>query len=74
MTVMDLEKNQWATVEAIEGDLPLCVRLLEMGFTPGEKLRRTAKAPFSDPVAVNIRGSVFALRENEADCVKISIS
>ncbi len=48
-----------------------CVRLMEMGFTPGQEVRVIARSPFRDPVAVSVRGSVIALRKNEAECVLI---
>lgn len=48
-----------------------CLRLMELGFTPGQKVKLIAKSPFSDPLAISIRGTVIALRKNEAECIKI---
>ena len=73
MTVLDLPKNRWARVEQVEGDEELRMRLLEMGFTPGECIRLVAASPFHNPIAVNLRGTVFALREYEAACLKICL-
>jgi ferrous iron transport protein A len=48
-----------------------CLRLLEMGFTPGQKITLIAKSPFKDPLAYSIRGTIIALRSNEAQCIKV---
>ena len=69
MTALDLPKNTWATVEGVVGDEALSFRLLEMGFTPGECIRVVAASPFHNPIAVNLRGTVFALRDYEASCL-----
>ena len=48
-----------------------CLRLLELGFTPGQEVTLIAKAPFKDPLAVSVRGTIIALRSSEAECIKI---
>lgn len=73
MTLLDLPKDQWARVETVEGEESLRLRLMEMGFTPGECIRLVAASPFHNPVAVSLRGTVFALREYEAACLKICL-
>ncbi|OGH58424.1 MAG: hypothetical protein A3G34_08105 [Candidatus Lindowbacteria bacterium RIFCSPLOWO2_12_FULL_62_27] len=73
MTVLDLPRNRWARVEAVEGDDAIRTRLLEMGFTPGECIRLVAASPFHNPIAVNLRGTVFALRDYEASCLKVCL-
>ncbi|HRE11114.1 MAG TPA: FeoA family protein [Ignavibacteria bacterium] len=49
-----------------------CLRLMELGFTPGQEVTVVAKSPFKDPVAVSVRGTIIALRKNEAECIKIN--
>lgn len=73
MTILDLPKNQWARVERVDGDEAISTRLLEMGFTPGECIRVVAASPFHNPIAVNLRGTVFALRDYEASCLKVCL-
>lgn len=47
-------------------------RLLELGFRVGETVRVSAEAPFThDPIVVEIRGSVFALRRNELKVLQV---
>ncbi len=48
-----------------------CLRLLELGFTPGQEVTIVAKSPFKDPLAVSVRGTIIALRKSEAECIKI---
>lgn len=48
-----------------------CLRLMELGFTPGQPIQMVAKSPFRCPVAVSIRGTVIALRKSEAECIHL---
>ena len=55
---------------ALAGDLGL--RLLELGFVPGEALRVVARGfPGGEPMAVRIGNTTFALRRFEADLVQV---
>lgn len=48
------------------------MRLIEIGFVPGEAFEIIAEAsPGGDPIAVRIGGSCFALRRREADAVLV---
>lgn len=47
-------------------------RLLELGFTPGEKIRVVAVSfPKGDPMAVRLGNTTFALRRHEASLIQI---
>ena len=60
-------------MEAAEHDGPLLLRLLEIGFLPGERVRVVARSfPGGDPLAVRVGRSTFALRRSEAALVRIS--
>jgi len=49
------------------------LRLLELGFVPGETVRVMARAfPAGDPLAVRIGNSTFALRRHEAALVRLA--
>jgi ferrous iron transport protein A len=52
---------------------PDCARRLEeLGFMPGERVVVTARAwPGGDPLAVRVGVSRFALRGNEAACIRV---
>lgn len=49
----------------------LRVKLLEMGITEGKLLEVLFRAPFGDPIAVNIDGYVLSLRKDEAQLIQV---
>jgi Fe2+ transport system protein FeoA len=49
------------------------LRLLEVGFLPGERVRLTACGlPGRDPLAVRVGQSTFALRRHEAALIQVA--
>jgi DtxR family Mn-dependent transcriptional regulator len=46
-------------------------RLLDLGIVPGTKITAETRSPSGDPTAYNIRGALIALRQNQADLIKI---
>ena len=51
-------------------DRQLVLRLLEIGFVPGEEVQVTATGPGGrEPLAVRVAGTTFALRRHEAEHV-----
>ena len=71
----DLNCGETAVIKSVGDD---CIdvnchslRLLEIGFTPGQEITIVAKSPFKDPLAISIRGTIIALRKSEAECIKI---
>jgi ferrous iron transport protein A len=71
-----LHKGDRATVTGIaagdaEGD-EVRLRLMELGFVPGEQIRVVAESfPGGDPMAVRVGNSTFALRRHEAMWVEV---
>jgi len=60
-----------ADADAETGEVLL--RLLEIGFLPGEPVQVMARAfPGHDPVAVRVGHTTFALRRHEAALVRVS--
>jgi Fe2+ transport system protein FeoA len=50
------------------------MRLIELGFVPGESFEIIAESmPGGDPIAVRIGGTCFALRRREAAAVMVSL-
>jgi ferrous iron transport protein A len=53
----------------------IMLRLLELGFSPGEQVRVLAESfPGGDPMAIRVGNSTFALRRHEAAMVQIDRS
>lgn len=75
-TVADLKIGDTALITSVGDDcLDIhchCIRLMELGFTPGQEVKLIARSPFKDPMAVSVRGTVIALRAEEAECIKIN--
>ena len=72
-----LPSHQWATVlvvqrpEAAEGR-ELALRLIEIGFVPGEAVRIVASGvPGREPLAVRLGHTTFALRRHEAALIRV---
>lgn len=49
----------------------LRVKLLEMGLIEGKKLHVLFRAPFGDPIAVDVDGYILSLRKDEASLVQV---
>ena len=47
-------------------DGELSLKIFEMGLHPGKVVKVIGKAPLGDPIAVEIGGSVLAIRKEEA--------
>ena len=74
-TVAEMGCGECATICKLSGEHlgqnSPCIKLLELGFTPGQMVTVIAKSPFKDPVAVCVRGTVIALRKQEAECIQV---
>ena len=51
----------------------LKVKLMEMGLVEGKKLEILYRAPFGDPIAVDIDGYVLSLRKDEAKLIEVEV-
>ena len=76
-TLGKMVKGQSATIIRVgnEGLPPdLIQRMMEMGFLEGSAVEVVHEAPIGrDPVVVRVRGSLIALRRNEANAVEVSL-
>jgi ferrous iron transport protein A len=77
ISLADLPRGTDATVAevlapALPEDGPLVLRLIEIGFVPGEPVRIVAQGfPGREPIAVRLGGTTFALRRFEADYIRV---
>ena len=77
ITLASLKKGDSAMVTGLAAadgteQLAIKIRLLELGFAVGEKLRVVAESfPRRDPMAVRIGNTVFALRRAEAAMIQV---
>jgi ferrous iron transport protein A len=52
-------------------DSELTPKLVEMGFYAGQELEILFKAPFGDPIAVDVSGYVLSMRLSEAKLIEV---
>ena len=57
-------------IRRIEND-ELFLKLMEMGFIPGEVITIDQVAPLGDPISVSVAGYSLSLRLNEAKSVLV---
>ncbi len=58
-------------VKELVGSPEISGRLRELGFTTGEHIRIVGVAPFGEPLMIEVRGAIVALRKSEAACIRI---
>lgn len=68
----ELEAGEKAIIVSLE-DEELILKLMEMGFIPGEEIKVEQIAPLGDPISVMIAGYQVSLRINEADSIIVEI-
>lgn len=70
-TAADLEFGEVVKINEIDIKHPSSRRILEIGFTPGQEIELINKSLFNDPLAFSVRGTLIAIRKNEAGCIKV---
>lgn len=73
-TLDQLQPNQSATVTSLTCTGPERRRLLDLGLTPGTQIVIEMGNPLGDPIAYLIRGSVIALRRDQAQHIQIAVN
>ena len=58
-------------VQDVSGADAIAIRLLEMGLTPGVDVRLVGRAPFGDPLELELRGYRLSIRRQEAARVAV---
>jgi ferrous iron transport protein A len=49
----------------------LKVKLMEMGIMEGKEVKVLYRAPFGDPMAVDLGGYILSLRNDEAELIQV---
>lgn len=71
-TAAELKHGEKARISDINPENPSHKRLIEIGFTPGQEIELVNSSVFNDPLAFSVRGTLIAIRRNEADCIILS--
>ncbi len=72
LKLSQLKVGQKAIIVSLE-DEELVLKMMEMGFLPGEDITVEQVAPLGDPISVMIAGYQVSLRINEADSIIVEI-
>ncbi|HQY21235.1 MAG TPA: ferrous iron transport protein A [Ignavibacteria bacterium] len=70
-TAAEMKIGEKAIIEDIDNEHPSSHRLMEIGFTPGQEIELLNKSIFNDPISFSIRGTIIAIRKNEASSIII---
>lgn len=74
MTLNQLNISQLATIDMVDGHTAL-QRLCEvLGLTPGAPITVLRRSGKSGPIQVKSLGTLFAIRADDADQIKVAIS
>lgn len=71
VSLEDVPAGTTVRVRDVHGADPVSIRLLEMGLTPGIEVRLLGRAPFGDPLELEVRGYRLSIRRQEAARVSI---
>ena len=70
MTLSELHPGQQAIIAAFDTYMPP-IKLLELGFLPGNAIELIQIAPLNDPMYFNVNGSHLAIRRAIAEQIII---
>jgi ferrous iron transport protein A len=73
MTLDKLTPNQECTIRDVLLDGAELQRLLDMGFIEGTRVKVVRNAPLMDPLDIELRGYLIALRRHEARGVEVEL-
>jgi ferrous iron transport protein A len=73
MTLEELKPEQECTIVDVLLEDAELQRLLDMGFIEGTRVKVVRNAPLMDPLDIEIRGYLIALRRHEARGVEVKM-
>jgi len=73
ISIRELKDGKFGKISCIRGEHKVLQRLLDMGLTPGTRIKVVKVAPMNGPVEVSVRGSKLALGQDIACNVFVEI-
>lgn len=70
-SLAEIALGKTARIASVEGPRPFRRRLLEMGLVPGVDVRVVTRAPFGDPLQIEVRGGQWSIRRVEAAQIEV---
>jgi Fe2+ transport system protein FeoA len=74
LTLDQLKAGQTATVSALTCQGANRHRLMDMGILPGTSIEVEMRSPLGDPTAYRVRGTVIAMRKEQARQIEITVN
>lgn len=71
LTLADLPRGSRCLVASVEMNGLIKRRILDLGMVPGTPVDCLRTAPSGDPTAYLVRGSVIALRRQDANNIRV---
>lgn len=72
-TLNKISTGELAVVVAVDTSLSLKQRLYDIGLVPGTKIKVVHQSPAGNPKAYLVRGSVIALRNDDAEKIRVRV-
>ena len=73
MNLNDLPLNTECYIENLFAKDNLKRRMLDLGLIKGTKIKPVFISPSGDPTAYEVRGSLIAIRKNDAKLLKVTL-
>jgi len=73
MKLSELKPGQSGKILAVHGEDVMSFRLAEMGVIEGETIKVTKKAPFGDPIEIEVMSYNLCLRKKQAQDFDIEL-
>lgn len=70
-TLNDIKLNDTVIIDSLNCTGKLHRRFLDLGIIPGTKITPIFSSIFNDPIAYEVRGSVIAIRNEDARNINI---
>lgn len=68
-----VRKGLWTCVTSVDTSIQLRGRLRDFGLVPGTRVRCRYTSPAGDVLAIELRGSVVALRKQDAHRIRVCL-
>jgi ferrous iron transport protein A len=64
--------GQMGVIQEVQGSGLSRRRILDLGMVPGTLVEVMRRSPLGDPVAYQVRGTIIALRQDEASQISVT--
>ena len=70
--LLRLLPGQMGVIQEVQGSGLSRRRILDLGMVPGTLVEVMRRSPLGDPVAYQVRGTIIALRQDEASQISVT--